>query len=348
MNDPKKALPLGITRENLMRIFPPALTRDPAMVARANAIAELLTARLAEIDRARIIANIDGLDEAVLDILARDFKVDWWDADYSLEEKRRTLKSSWRVHKTLGTKAAVETAISAIYPRTTVLEWWEYGGEPYHFRLDINITNDSINSEKQRRVLERLNYYKSLRSHNDGVTYFVEAKPAVAKAAASAMGLEETAHVPLVLPIPTIRPTAHVHVGAITALWESRALNLDLSTPILRSTAKARAGVLTGLEEAFSTAIDIPIPVLNCAVQARTTALTGLEETFATRVTIPDIPPPMGRATVRTAVASAWQESYTAGPVPLTEKVLAVTAQAKARSAVASTQETATTHINFC
>ena len=232
--------------------------------------------------------------------------------------------------------------------RSTVLEWWEYGGEPYHFRLDINITNDSINSEKQRRVLERLNYYKSLRSHNDGVTYFVEAKPAVAKAAASAMGLEETAHVPLVLPIPTIRPTAHVHVGAITALWESRALNLDLSTPILRSTAKARAGVLTGLEEAFSTAIDIPIPVLNCAVQARTTALTGLEETFATRVTIPDIPPPMGRATVRTAVASAWQESYTAGPVPLTEKVLAVTAQAKARSAVASTQETATTHINFC
>ena len=121
---------LGITKENLLLIVPPALTRDPAMMARAAADAEAMAARLAEIDRVRIISNIDGLDETVLDILARDFKVDWWDPEYSIEEKRRTLKGSWRVHKILGTKAAVETAIRAIYPLTTVEEWYEYGGEP--------------------------------------------------------------------------------------------------------------------------------------------------------------------------------------------------------------------------
>lgn len=169
MNDSK----LGITRENLLLIVPPALTHDPAMMARAAADAEALAARLAEIDRVRIISNIDALDETVLDILARDFKVDWYDPDYSLEEKRRTVKSSWRVHKTLGTKAAVETAIRAIYPLTTVEEWFEYGGEPYHFRLNINITSDSGDKVRQKRVLERLNFYKSLRSHNDGVRYFL-------------------------------------------------------------------------------------------------------------------------------------------------------------------------------
>ena len=164
---------LGITKENLLLIVPPALTRDPAMMARAAADAEAMAARLAEIDRVRIISNIDGLDETVLDILARDFKVDWWDPEYSIEEKRRTLKGSWRVHKTLGTKAAVETAIRAIYPLTTVEEWFEYGGEPYHFRLNINITSDSGDKARQKRVLERLNFYKSLRSHNDGVRYFL-------------------------------------------------------------------------------------------------------------------------------------------------------------------------------
>ena len=172
----------GLTRENLVATLPPALQKDPSAVALAEAMADLLARRPEEIEQLRIYPVIDRLDERLLDILAYDFKVDWWDADYSLEEKRRTLKDSWRVHKLLGTKAAVEMAISAIYPRTTVLEWWEYGGEPYHFRLDINITNDSIDSDKQRRVLERLNYYKSLRSHNDGVTYFVEAQPAIAKA----------------------------------------------------------------------------------------------------------------------------------------------------------------------
>lgn len=347
MNDPKKEAPLGITRENLMRIFPPALTRDPAMVARATAIAELLTARLAEIDRARIISNIDGLDEAVLDILARDFKVDWWDADYSLEEKRRTLKSSWRVHKTLGTKAAVETAISAIYPRTTVLEWFEYDGEPYHFKLDINITNDSIDSVKQRRVLERLNFYKSLRSHNDGVTYFVEAAPAIAKAVSVAAGLSEFTHVPRVVPVPVLRPTARARVGAITGLWESAAVRLDLPTPTIRPAVKAYAGAATGLWEAFTAAIDIPIPDLCRPVTARAEAMAGLGEVFVTRVTLPNVMPPISTAKLRTAVSGAWQESYTSGAIPLLDRALTITAQAQAKGAVTSAQEVAKTHINL-
>ena len=78
--------------------------------------------------------------DQLLDILANDFKVDWWDANYTLEEKRRTLKDSWNVHRRLGTKAAVVLAISAIYPDTQVSEWWEYGGKPYHFKLLIDAT----------------------------------------------------------------------------------------------------------------------------------------------------------------------------------------------------------------
>ena len=196
-------------------------------------------------------------EETVLDILAWDFKVDWWDPEYSIEEKRRTLKGSWRVHKTLGTKAAVEKAIRAIYPGTRVLEWWEYGGEPYHFRLDINITNDHIDSDKQRRVLERMNFYKSLRSHNDGMTYFVEAEPALAKAASSTPGLNETIHVPLTLPVPIIRPTASARAGVITGLWESAAVCLELPTPVIRGAAAVRAGVSTGYFETFEASMDL-------------------------------------------------------------------------------------------
>ena len=165
----------GITPENLLASLPQALQGDDSIVALAQAISSVLSGRIQEIDHLRIYPAIDQLDEPLLDILAHDFKVDWWDADYTLEEKRRTLKDSWRVHKLMGTKAAVETAISAIYPNTKVLEWFEYGGAPYHFRLDINITDDYLQSARQRRVLERLNYYKNLRSHLDDLKYFMEA-----------------------------------------------------------------------------------------------------------------------------------------------------------------------------
>lgn len=178
----------GITAENLLRTFPIALQEDESMQALAAVTADALARRPEEISRLLIYPAIDTLDEELLDILAYDFKVDWWDGDYTLEEKRRILKDSWRVHRMLGTKAAVETAIRAIYPQTTVQEWFEYGGKPYHFKLRINVTGTAGDLEKQCRVLERVNYYKNLRSHNEGVTYVTEIKEPALVGIGAAMG----------------------------------------------------------------------------------------------------------------------------------------------------------------
>ena len=52
---------LGVTRENLLLLLPPALTHDPAMMARAEADAGARAARLAEIDRVRIISQTSTL-----------------------------------------------------------------------------------------------------------------------------------------------------------------------------------------------------------------------------------------------------------------------------------------------
>lgn len=347
MNSREPGAGHGLTKENLVATLPVALQKDPSVVALAEAIAELLARRPEEIDRLRIYPAIDQLDERLLDILAYDFKVDWWDMDYSVEEKRRTLKDSWRVHKMLGTKAAVERAISAIYPHTQVLEWWQYGGEPYHFRLDINITNDHIDSEKQRRVLERLNYYKSLRSHNDGVTYFVEAEPALAKAASGVLGFKETVHIPLELPVPIIRPTASARVGVITGLWESAATWLELPTPIIRGVAMARTVVSTGLYETFAASLDLTVPAPRRVSLARVGASAGMQEIFVARVVLPDTDPPRGEAHFQTAVTSAWQERYTTGAIPLAVKAPTAAASAQVRGAVTARQETAQTIINL-
>lgn len=253
---------LGITKENLLLIVPPALTRDPAMMARAAADAEAMAARLAEIDRVRIISNIDGLDETVLDILARDFKVDWWDPEYSIEEKRRTLKGSWRVHKILGTKAAVETAIRAIYPLTTVEEWFEYGGEPYHFRLNIDITSDSGDRTRQKRVLERLNFYKSLRSHNDGVRYFLVPEKSWALAGGGFVGSREIDRAEIRVP-PLKKPGGEVITIAGGGLVGSRSEgHVEIHVPRLQrpggKTVVSAVGIFTGSYSRDHTAIIIP------------------------------------------------------------------------------------------
>jgi len=171
----------GLTKENLLSVFPVGLRKSQKIAALGDVTAEVLARRPAEISCLSLYPRIDQLPEKLLDILARDFKVDWWDANYTLEEKRRTLKSSWRVHKHLGTKAAVDEAISAVYPNSCAKPWFEYdGGEPYHFRFEINASESTANLEKQARVLDLARYYQSLRDHLDEIRYTVEAKrPAV-------------------------------------------------------------------------------------------------------------------------------------------------------------------------
>lgn len=214
MNDRKPGPEHGLTRENLLSTFPAALCRDISIAVLAEGTAELLARRPAEIDRLRIYPVIDRLPEDLLDILAYDFKVDWYNPDYTVGEKRRTLKDSWRVHKLLGTKAAVETAIRAIFPDSTVEEWFTYGGEAYHFRLRINATEGAGDAAKRRKVLAGVEYYKSLRSHSDGVTYLMRPRPVRILAGGAALGsLRREAAPPVVLAAGPAKGAACVPAG---------------------------------------------------------------------------------------------------------------------------------------
>ena len=112
-----------------------------------------------------IYARIDELDEQTLDVLAYDLHVDWYDYSYPIEVKRQTIRDSVRVHRRLGTKYAVETALGAVFPGTRVQEWFEYGGEPYMFKVIIGATESGVSADRQAAVLERVRFYKNLRSH---------------------------------------------------------------------------------------------------------------------------------------------------------------------------------------
>jgi phage tail P2-like protein len=253
----------GLTKENLLFTFPAGLRENPSIAALGDVTMEALAKRPAEIAPLSIYPRIDELPEVLLDILAYDFKVDWWDRNYSIEEKRRTLKGSWYVHKHMGTKAAVETAIRAIYPLTTVEEWFEYeGGKPYHFRLRINITSDSGDRERQKRVLERLNFYKNLRSHVDEVRYFLMPEKSWAVVGGVYVGSREIDRAEIRVP-PLKKPGGEVITIAGGGLIGSRSEgHVEIHVPRLQrpggKTVVSAVGIFTGSYSRDHTAIIIP------------------------------------------------------------------------------------------
>ena len=167
----------GITLENLLRIFPKAIAGDKSICALAGAAAQLLVKRRDEADIPRIFPEIDRLEEAVLDILAYDLKVDWYDYDYPVKTKRELIKNSVLAHKRLGTVYAVKSVLNSLYPASELEEWFSYDGTPGCFRLNVNVS-DSANTGaveiySTAEILRRIATVKRLSAHLEGVSYMV-------------------------------------------------------------------------------------------------------------------------------------------------------------------------------
>lgn len=140
------------------RALPQTLKNDESIFAFGRVIAGELQENI-RLSRLNIIyARIDELEEPLLDVLAHDFHVDWYDPDSPPEVKREIIKESVRVHKRLGTKYAVESVVRAYFGSGEVREWWEYGGEPHHFKIISG--NPNITDEQAARFFHILEVVK--------------------------------------------------------------------------------------------------------------------------------------------------------------------------------------------
>jgi phage tail P2-like protein len=91
----------------------------------------------------QIYTAIDTAPETVLDALAVNWKIDWYDTDYPIDKKRRMVKTALDVRRLMGTTYAARMQADAIYPGTKLEEWFDYNGEPGCFRLFVDITGTS-------------------------------------------------------------------------------------------------------------------------------------------------------------------------------------------------------------
>lgn len=160
--------------QSLMYSFPEAMAKDEQQLALAQTTAEEFETLFNDNNVITLYSRIDELDEELLDILAYDFKVEWYDYTYPIEAKRQTFKDSIKVHRQLGTKFAVETALNAVYMGSKLQEWFEYGGNPFMFRITIGIAAWGVTAEQQAEVLKRVRFYKNLRSHLEKISYEIK------------------------------------------------------------------------------------------------------------------------------------------------------------------------------
>lgn len=110
------------------------------------------------------LANPDICEEKYLPFLAYAFKVDFWDDSLSVEDKRALIKQSLALHRYKGTTWAIEKVFEALNIKAVVKEWFNYSGEPYHFKIDLSLEDKEITPQKANELTKYVGIYKNVRS----------------------------------------------------------------------------------------------------------------------------------------------------------------------------------------
>lgn len=134
--------------------MPDNLSGQTEVQALAYAVGRQVERLCAYADSARTYAAIASMPEAALDLLAVELRTPAYDENYTIKVKRALIKGSLTFYMRMGTPAAVNAIIETIFETGYIREWYEYGGEPYHFKAYT--TNPDITSEdvtEFRRVL---------------------------------------------------------------------------------------------------------------------------------------------------------------------------------------------------
>lgn len=160
-----------MTAESLLSAFPYALSRTEVYEILGSLAADELEELIEQKDFAKLYARIDELDSNILDILAKDFKIDWWDANAGIEAKRKTFASCIDIHKKLGTAGAVKNALTSMYEGAAVSEWFNYDGSPYHYKVDVDLGDGLGSSEKFNSIVSKSRTFANVRSVLDSVTF---------------------------------------------------------------------------------------------------------------------------------------------------------------------------------
>ncbi len=122
-----------------------------------------------------VMAGIGELSENILDYLAVELRAPYYKPDMSQEKKADIIAATLPWFLGAGTKAALENLLQKAFGGGRVTEWFDYDGDPFHFKVAINSSgNDFDNNNFMSDLAEIVNRAKNARSVPDEISLYSE------------------------------------------------------------------------------------------------------------------------------------------------------------------------------
>lgn len=146
----------------LTDIMPGNITQKPEVKALSYALQQAYRLLYRYSRRLYIYSNLDEQPEEVIDLLASELRTQYYRSTLDIDTKRRLVKNTLIWYMSAGTPNAVEELVAAVFGEGEVKEWFEYGDDPFYFKVE---TKAVLTEEMIDFFSKMIGRVKNTRSH---------------------------------------------------------------------------------------------------------------------------------------------------------------------------------------
>lgn len=122
------------------------------------------------IDNANFTVNIDNVSEKIIDYLACEYRTPYYDEALDLKTKRNLVKSTMLTYQKIGTTNIIKEYLNTLNEEADVAEWYDYNGNPYNFKIFLNISeNREVDEKLLNDIKNKIEKIKNVRSSLEAI-----------------------------------------------------------------------------------------------------------------------------------------------------------------------------------
>lgn len=122
------------------------------------------------INNANFTVNIDNVSEKIIDYLACEYRTPYYDEALDLKTKRNLVKSTMLTYQKIGTTNIIKEYLNTLNEETDVTEWYDYNGQPYNFKIFLNISeNREVDEKLLTDIKNKIEKIKNVRSSLEAI-----------------------------------------------------------------------------------------------------------------------------------------------------------------------------------
>lgn len=164
---------IDLKQNTLLREIPDNLLRDEKVVNLANSLQKSLDRMLDWADKINYTMNLDKLDDTILEHLLWEKHITWSEGlglATTREQKINLIRNAVELHRIKGTPYAIELVLESLERDAEIVEWFNYGGNPYHFLIKLNLY-DSFEMQDKPQLINMINEMKNVRSWLEKIVF---------------------------------------------------------------------------------------------------------------------------------------------------------------------------------